>query len=220
MLLASSSPAVPMTNGVTQTMGNVLPQSGVTSYKVYYSYPSAALVGTNLTVSLSLRLNQFEGNVEYINHYSLGVDLQVGQEVLQKTIDGPYGINTSLYPGATWGPENFTFPLTESDTGVAPGTSENATLLVTLEDTTFVQVMTLEGIPGIAEVTEPAMQASAGSLIIENPVASHAGTAGIGWVAVGAAGGAAVVLVGAAAFLLRKRRASGPPNEPPHAQDT
>lgn len=156
--------AAPITTGETPVMGNTLDE-GVTSYNVYYSYPSVAQVGTNLTIDLSLHLNQFEGQVEYINGYSLKAQLFVGQDVLTQSVYGPPGFNY-LFPGATWGPENMTFALTEADTGVALGTSVNATLAVTLEDTVFY------GVPENGYESEPPMEAQAGSLIIENQVAT------------------------------------------------
>ena len=158
--------AVPTTKGVTQPIGNVL-DMGVTSYQIYYSYPSVVQVGTNLTISLSLHLNPFQGQIEAINGYGMQLQLFVGANVLQSTISGPSGLNTTLFPGATWGPENFTFPLTENSTGITPGTSENATLSVTLRD--FV----LYGVPELMYESEPPMTAQAGSLIIENQVASN-----------------------------------------------
>jgi hypothetical protein len=169
ILLACSQTvdAVSMTTGMTQTIGNVLTNEGTTSYVIYYSYPSVAYVGTNLTISLSLHVNQFSGYVEYIQGYRLGLQLFVGENSLQETINGPEGLNRTLYPGATWGPENFTFPLNESDTGVTPSTSENATLAVTLGDTVWF------GEPWNVFMTEPPMETQAGSLIIENqPISS------------------------------------------------
>jgi hypothetical protein len=155
-----------MITGETQTVGNTLTPQGTTSYVIYYSYPSVANVGTNLTISLTLHVNQFSGYVEYIQDYRLGLQLFVGENSLQETVSGPVGLNRTLYPGATWGPENFTFPLNESATGVAPGTSENATLAVTLGDTVWF------GIPWNFFMTEPPMETGAGSLTIENQPAT------------------------------------------------
>lgn len=167
LLLASAQGvgAVPTTTGTTQPIGNVL-DMGVTSYQVYYSYPSVAQVGTNVTISLSLHLNAFSGQVEAIDGYALQLQVFVGTNVLQNTIYGPTGLNTTLYPGATWGPVNFTFPLTEANTGLAPGASDNATLSVTLRDSV------LYGVPELMYESEPPMSTDAGSLLIENQVAS------------------------------------------------
>jgi hypothetical protein len=172
IILLAPLQATTATTGATNTIGNDIPGIGTTSYVVRYSYPSMARVGTNLTISLTLHLNEFGGEVEYIDKYAMELQLFVGANVLSETINGPVAQNASLYPGAEWGPENFTFPLTESGTGVAPGTSENATLMVTLEDSVFYYGLgAIEGM-GLYEETEPSMQASAGSLVIANPPTS------------------------------------------------
>lgn len=164
--------AVPITSGTSPTVGNILNQGagGVTSYNVYYSYPSVAQVGTTLTIDLSLHLNQFSGEVEFIAAYSMKAELYVGTNLLEQTVLGPSQTNpfSFLYPGSTWGPEGFNFSLTEANTGVAPGTSANATLAVVIEDSPYY------GYPGNIFGTEPPMTAAVGSLIIENVAANNA----------------------------------------------
>jgi hypothetical protein len=212
IILLAPFQATTATTGATNTIGNDIPGIGTTSYVVRYSYPSMALVGTNLTVSLTLHLNQFEGEVEYIDKYAMELQLFVGASVLSETINGPVAQNASLYPGAEWGPENFTLPLTESGTEVAPGTSENATLMVTLEDSVFYYGLgAIEGM-GLYEETEPSMQASAGSLVIANlptsTLANHStGSGGVEinlpyYLTAGVAGLGLVLGVG---FWLRRR---------------
>jgi hypothetical protein len=170
LLLVSSQgvrAAVPTTSGVTQTIGNTL-VSGTTSYNVHYSYPSVAQVGTNLTISLALHVNAFTGRIEYITDYSLEAQVFIGTQELNQTVFGPAGLNSSsfVYPGATWGPNNFTFPLTEANTGLTKGQSDNATLEITLRDTTYI------GVPFNQYLTEPAMQASGGGFLVQDAVAS------------------------------------------------
>ncbi|HVB95061.1 MAG TPA: hypothetical protein VND41_00480 [Nitrososphaerales archaeon] len=159
--------AVQVTSGVTQQMGNILPQ-GNTSYEVLYSYPSTADVGTNLTIALTLHITAFSGQIEYILGYALEAQLFIGGYELNSTIFGPSGFNSSafLYPGAYWGPNNFTFPLTQVNSGLAKGQSANASLNIILRDTVYY------GVPVLRYFTEPAMEAQGGSLLIENPVAS------------------------------------------------
>jgi len=159
--------AVPTTSGVTETMGNAL-TSGSTSYNVYYSYASVAQVGTNLTISLTLHVNAFTGRIEYIYDYALEAQIFIGTQELDQTVSGPAGSNSSsfLYPGATWGPINFTFPLTEANTGLTMGQSDNATLEITLRDTTYI------GVPFSQYLTEPPMQASGGGFLLQDAVAS------------------------------------------------
>jgi hypothetical protein len=206
--------AVSITSGTSATVGNILNQGagGVTSYNVYYSYPSVAQVGTNLTIDLSLHLNQFSGEVELITGYSMKAQLYVGTSLLQQLILGPNQSDSSgfLYPGSTWGPEGFNFSLTEANTGVAPGTSANATLAVVIEDTVYY------GYPGDIFETEPPMTAAVGSLIIENVAANNATSASTTTQSGGptllpytlVASGA--VLLAAGVFIARGPRSAGP----------
>jgi hypothetical protein len=159
-----ASAAVQITSGVTQQIGNSLGY-GNTEYIVYYSYPSVAQVGTNLTISLTLHVNAFTGEVEYINGYELEAQLFVGTQELQATVFGPAGFNF-LYPGASWGPNNVTIPLTAANTDVAKGVSTNASLNIILRDSVY------EGVPVNGYQTEPAMEAQGGSLLIQNGVVS------------------------------------------------
>jgi len=186
--LQVASADVQLISGETQQIGNTL-TSGKTSYNVYYSYPSTANVGTNLTVDLTLHLNFFTGQVEYIYGYQLETQLFINGNELDHAVFGPAGFNQSsfLYPGANWGPLNFTFPLTENNTGVAIGQTQNATLLVTLRDTVFY------GVPVNGYQTEPAMQASAGSLVIQNPIATSTSTSASGSTTEQAGGGGSLL---------------------------
>ncbi len=170
--LQSANAAVQVTSGVTQPFGNALPQ-GTTSYVVFYSYPSKAQVGQNLTIELTLHPLPFSGVLQYISGYSLGAQVFVGNNVLASTKFGPEGVNKSgdfLYPGGYWGPINFTFPLTEANTGLAKGDSANATLSIILHDVVYY------GEPVLTYETEPAMQADGGSFLIQNEVASSSTT--------------------------------------------
>jgi hypothetical protein len=204
-----SSAAPQIVTGVTESQGNTL-SVGTTSYAVYYSYPSIAQVGTNLTIELSLHLNQFQGQVEFINGYSLKAQLFVGTHELEGSVFGPPGFNF-LYPGATWGPENVTIPLTENNTGVSSGQSANASLAVTLEDSAFL------GVPANFSQTEPSLEWQAGNLTIQNGVSStttsgsttpgHGGSQSILPYALVASG---AVLMVVAVVLPRGRRAPAP----------
>lgn len=203
---------VQMTSGTTPTIGNTL-NKGSTSYFVLYSYPSVAQVGTNLTIQLTLHVNQFTGIVEYIVGYALEAQIFIGSTALSANVFGPAGFNASsfLYPGAYWGPNNLTIPLTAANTGLAEGQSDNATVRITLRDTVYY------GVPVIGYQTEPAMEATGGSLLIQNGVTSTStSTSG------GSAGGsgqsvipyallaAGAVLMVAAVFVPRRPRPSQP----------
>jgi len=167
----SASAAVQIESGSTQQLGNTL-NHGSTSYVVDYTYPSVAQVGTNLTISLTLHVGQFNGVIEYTTAYELQVALDVEGQQQQVTLYGPGGFNASsfLYPGGIWGPTNATFPLTGANTGLAVGQSANATFSVTLLDSVEV------GYPYLIYATEPPMTGQGGTLLIQNEVASSTTT--------------------------------------------
>jgi len=170
MLLApfqGASAAAPILSGSTQTLGNS-EAHGTTSYVIDYTYPATAQVGTNLTLTFTLHVGQFNGLIEYITAYELQVELFVGDEQQQLTLYGPAGFNSSsfLYPGGIWGPNNATFPLTAASTGLTAGQSTNATFSVTLLDTDEI------GYPYLTYITEPPMTGDGGTLLVENGVAS------------------------------------------------
>ncbi|MGH9918289.1 MAG: hypothetical protein ACRD6W_05385 [Nitrososphaerales archaeon] len=167
--------AAQVESGMTQTLGNSTNQ-GTTSYVVYYTYPSTAPVGSNLTISLSLHVGSFSGVIEFIVGYEMQVALYVGEQEQQVTLAGPAGFNASsfLYPGGIWGPVNATFPLTENNTGLALGESANATFSVTLLDSIYV------GAPYLHIETEDPMQGQGGTVLIENGVTSTTSSTSIG----------------------------------------
>jgi hypothetical protein len=154
-----------ITSGTAQ-LSNTL-QYGSTAYSVDYSYPSTVEVGTNLTITVTLHVKSLTGVVEYVNDFRLVANLYVGPQLV---LNGSINSGTQplfLHPGATWGPKDLTIPLTASNTGIAKGSSANATLSITLGDTVWVAD------PRIGDYhTEPAMQGDAGGLVIQNAVAS------------------------------------------------
>jgi hypothetical protein len=161
--IQNTQAAVQATSGVVQ-LSNTL-SVGVTTYSVDYSYPSIAQVGSNLTIALTLDVDSLTGLVEYVFNYALVVDVSIGQNVLNGSIYSSNGA-PFLYPGATWGPNNVTIPLTQDDTGLSPGASANASVTITQEDTLW-----WGGQLSIFH-TEPAMQGSAGNIVIQNPAES------------------------------------------------
>jgi hypothetical protein len=202
-----ASAAVQTLSGSTQQLGND-EAHGTTSYVIDYTYPSTAPVGTNLTLSFTLHVGQFNGLIEYITAYELQVELFVGAEQQEVTLYGPAGFNSSsfLYPGGIWGPINATFPLTEATTGLAIGQSTNATFSVTLLDTDEI------GYPYLTYITEPPMTGEGGTLLVENAVATST-SSGSGGSTSGQSGGqtllpyallaSGAVLMVAAVFLPR-----------------
>ena len=174
MLVMLSTPGLgahAATQSVTGTaqLSNILTY-GNTAYSVDYSYPAIVSTGSNMTISVSLHVVSLTGLVEYITAYRIVADVFVAnQHVLNGTAIS--GVNAPfLYPGSTWGPNNITIPITPDDTGVAKGTSVNATVSLTLQDTLWY------GVPRLTSETEPAMQGGAGSFTIENSVSSSTGS--------------------------------------------
>src|SRR5205807_6067042 len=100
----------------------------------------------------------------YVNQYMLHVSLAIEtQPVL--TGDVASNQNSShLYPGSTWGPLNVTIPLTESNTGLVKGQSVNATTIIAVQDQIW-----YGGKIGVW-ITEPPMQGTAGSFVIQDGV--------------------------------------------------
>jgi hypothetical protein len=209
----SAGAAVQIESGSTQQLGNTM-SHGSTSYVIFYTYPSAAQVGSNLTISLSLRVQAFSGVIEFAVGYEMRVQLFVGTEQQQVTISGPAGFNSSafLFPGATWGPINATFPLTEADTGLAVGQSTNATFSATLLDNIYV------GAPYLIYETEPAMTGQGGTLLIQNVGTSSASSTSTTGTSSGqtllpyALLASGAVLIAAAIFIPRGPRPP-PPNQ-------
>ncbi len=164
----NSLSAVQMTSGTTQEIGNVLPR-GTTTYVILYSYPSTAAVGTNLTISLTLQVRALTGIIQYITDYNLVAKVFIGSHVLNATYGSATGA-AHLYPGSSWGPNNVTIPLTEANTGLAKGQTENATIAIVLTD------QALYGPPINVYEPEPQMQADGGTLLIENGVTTTTST--------------------------------------------
>jgi hypothetical protein len=207
--LASASLLVAPTlgaSGATQDssgtilLGNSL-EYGSTSYSVDYSYPSILAVGTNLTISVTLHVTALTGLVEYIADYGLTAQLFLGGRIITGyALSAPNA--TFLYPGSIWGPNEITIPLTANNTGLANGSSENATVSIKLEDMVFYGSQALS-----VYTTEPPMQGAAGSLLVENEVvsSSHSSTgAGQADLLYGSLAAAGVVMLVAAAFWPRK----------------
>jgi hypothetical protein len=176
------------------TVGNTL-QNGVTSYDLEYTHPTVAQVGQNLTIEATLHVNQFSGQVEYIAAYTLLAEVFIGDNYLSANTTVAAGPNY-LYPGGNWGPLNLTVPLTATDTGIPTGSSVNATVSLTLSDYVYV------GIPYLTYVTEPPMTGQAGSVIIQNDVATVTTSSNQGSGSGNGSSTTAYVLLGAGVVLM------------------
>jgi hypothetical protein len=158
--------AAPQITSGTVQLSNVF-QYGSTAYSVDYSYPSTAHVGTNLSITVTLHVLSLGGTIEYITNYRIIVDVYIGTLHVQNG-SAKSNINASfLYPGATWGPNNVTIPLSAGNTGLAEGASANASVKITLQNFDYVHYFAQ-----FIYTSEPAMQGFAGGLLIQNTAAS------------------------------------------------
>ncbi|HUI00545.1 MAG TPA: hypothetical protein VLX56_02810 [Nitrososphaerales archaeon] len=160
--------AAAITTG-TASFGNALTY-GNTSYSVAYSYPSVAAVGSPFNITLTLHVNSLTGLIEYITAYRMIVFLFISNgNVINNSLIS--NVTASyMFPGANWGPNNMTFDLTPTNTGVSKGQSANATVSIQLQDDVYY------GNPRYDTETEPGMQGSAGAFVIENGVATSTTT--------------------------------------------
>ncbi len=157
--------AAPVTSGTLQ-LSNVFTY-GNTAYAVDYSFPSTAKVGTNLNITVTMHILSLTGTIEYITNYRIIVDVYIGTLLVQNGSVAS-AVNASyLYPGATWGPNNVTIPLSAGNTGLALGQSANASVKIIMQNEDYIHYFAQ-----FVAVTEPAMQGYAGGLLIQNVPAS------------------------------------------------
>jgi hypothetical protein len=166
----NASAALQTTSGSLQLSNNF--QYGNTAYTLDYSYPSTAQVGTNLTITLNLHVDSLTGTIEYITNYRITVDVYIGTLHVQNGSVRSL-INASfLYPGAVWGPNNVSIPLTAENTGLAKGQSANGSVKITMQDQDYVHYLAQ-----FIYTSEPPMQGYAGGLSIQYPEASSSTSA-------------------------------------------
>lgn len=115
--------------------------NGTSMYTVDYRYPSAVTVGANLTVTVTLEVNELSGLKLYLDNYSAYVTLfdASGHFLATKGLAANVYTTVSaltqtryLYPGSHWGPVNVTVPVLASATGLAPGQSELGNLSIAI----------------------------------------------------------------------------------------
>ncbi len=159
--------AVQNTSGKLQ-LSNAL-SNGSTTYSVDYSYPSTAEVGTNLTITMTLNVVSLTGQIDHITDYRLIAYIYVGTQFVGSGYINSSATDRLLYPGASWGPNNVTVPLTAGNAGIAKGASANASVSIALQDKAYFVLPA--GAQGFYQA-EPLMQGLAGDLLIQNAVAS------------------------------------------------
>ena len=105
---------------------------GYAQFTVSYNAPASAVVGTNLTVSAVVTVNDLTGAENDVRDYVLLVILFCDNHSVNGSQGSPTPTQRYLYPGAFWGPLNFSIPLTEGDTGLSPGDTANASVTLRL----------------------------------------------------------------------------------------
>jgi hypothetical protein len=99
---------------------------------VTYNSTATATVGTNLTVSALVSVDSLTGSEQYVRDYVMLVTLFCNDHATNGSAGSPTPTQRYLYPGARWGPFNVSIPLTEADTGLAPGEGANASVTLSL----------------------------------------------------------------------------------------
>lgn len=166
------------------------------SYTVDYQVQSQAVVGQNATFTLTLYVDNVTGEGSYVLNYELVVTIYVDlAHVLTGSVLGQAPAAPFLYPGAHWGPETVSIPLTQENTGIQPGASKNVSLSIAIEDEVWLGYPVEYNVPTNA-------QGSMGSMVISSPGGES--TPALGYIL--AAAGLAVVAV--AVVLLWRDRAS------------
>jgi hypothetical protein len=97
-----------------------------------YNASSAAVVGTNLTVSATVSVENLTGSELYVRDYVMLATLLCNDRSVNASAGSPLPTQRYLYQGASWGPFNVSIPLTEANTGLSPGQAANATLTLSL----------------------------------------------------------------------------------------
>ena len=107
--------------------------SGTSGYTIFYYVPPTARTGSNLNVSVLLYVDTLTGIKLYVRDYGLtvAVDLGGGHTIISSA-NVSVDEQKWLYPGGRWGPLNISLPLTEQDTGLAPGQAVRANVTISL----------------------------------------------------------------------------------------
>lgn len=99
---------------------------GASTITVSYGLPQRAQVGSNLTVPLSLSVDNLTGLMAYFQGYNVSVRLALSNG---RSLSGTAGVSTGgsgsneapLHAGQSWGPVNVTIPLDGANTGLGEG---------------------------------------------------------------------------------------------------
>lgn len=135
---------------------------GQGAYTVKYSMPTSVRTGSNLTVTVTLVVDDLGGMYEYILGYYVAVYVYVDSGHVLNGRVGDSTVGDALYPGGHWGPYNVTIPVSTEDTGLSPGSSVNASVAISLQTGVWIAY------PFDYNVAQQPLQASAGSIIVDN----------------------------------------------------
>lgn len=99
---------------------------------VSYNASAEVVVGGNLIVTAMVSVDNLTGAEQYLRDYVLVATLLSDDHSVNSSVGSPTPTQRYLYPGARWGPLNFSIPLTQADTGLSPGQTVNASLTLSL----------------------------------------------------------------------------------------
>ena len=105
---------------------------GYAQFTVTYNSSSTATVGSNLSVNATVTVDALTGAENDVRDYVLLVILFCNDRSVNSSLGSSTPTQRYLYPGAFWGPLNFSIPLTEEDTGLSPGQTTNASVTLRL----------------------------------------------------------------------------------------
>jgi hypothetical protein len=105
---------------------------GYAQFTVSYDTPASAVVGKNLSVTAVVTVDDLTGAENDVRDYVLLVIVFCNDHSVNSSQGSPTPTQRYLYPGAFWGPLNFSIPLTEADTGLSPGRAANASVTLRL----------------------------------------------------------------------------------------
>lgn len=136
------------TLGAEADSGTVLLRSGTDygsgSYSVVYNYPSTVQTGSNLTIQMTLYVDNLTGEEAYLATYRLVVTVSIDASHVLSGSANLTNVNQAattyypIYPGGHWGPVNVTIPLTASNTGISPGNTRQANVSIALQDEVWI----------------------------------------------------------------------------------
>ncbi len=102
--------------------------AGTSEYTINYKYPSTVNLGENLTVTVTVIVNELTELKLYLFDWGMQsiVNNPDGQPISQQLSVAQ--LNDFMYPGSHWGPANITIPISQQNFSLTAGQSYNTSL--------------------------------------------------------------------------------------------